>query len=65
MNLDEKNKENILNFVNSSKITRKDQLPTINRSSSLNSKKQTHAKIEEKSIRCEERPPLPKKPMRA
>lgn len=46
MQLDEKNKENILSFINSGKITRKDQLPNIKRSSSMNSKQQTRPKIE-------------------
>jgi hypothetical protein len=61
------NKENMLNFVNTNKITKKDQLPNIRRSSSLNSKNEQKIRlIEEKMILiCDERPPLPKKPLRA
>jgi hypothetical protein len=54
----------MLNFVNSSKITRKDHLPNIQRSSSLYGKKEVVQKIIEK-IQCEDKPPLPKKPIRA
>jgi len=46
MNFDEKNKENILNFLNTGKIQRKDQLPNIQRSSSMNSKQQTKVKVD-------------------
>lgn len=60
----EKNKENVFNFVNSSKVTRKDQLPNIKRSESLNGKQEQKIKATER-ILCEDRPPLPKKPMRA
>lgn len=60
----EKNKENMLNFVNSTKITRKDQLPNIQRSSSLNGRKEVVKKIMDK-IQCEDKPPMPKKPIRA
>lgn len=35
---DEKNKENVLNFINTNKITRKDNLPSIRRSESLSHK---------------------------
>lgn len=57
----------MLNFVNTNKITKKDQLPNIRRSSSLNSKNEQKIRlIEEKMILiCDERPPLPKKPLRA
>lgn len=57
----------MLNFVNTNKITKKEQLPNIKRSSSLNSKNEQKIRlIEEKMILiCDERPPLPKKPLRA
>lgn len=61
---EDKNKENNLNFVNSNKITRKDQLPSIRRSSSLRGRQDIRNKVEEKVL-CEEKPPLPRKPMRA
>lgn len=61
---EEKNKENVLNFVNTNKITRKDQLPTLKRSSSLNNKDEQKIKYTDK-ITCDDRPPLPKKPIRA
>ena len=43
--IEEKNKENLHNFVNSNKITRKDQLPSIKRSSSLNGKQRVLVKM--------------------
>lgn len=42
---EEKNKENLHNFVNSNKITRKDQLPSIQRSSSLHGRHIIKAKM--------------------
>ena len=42
---EEKNKENLHNFVNSNKITRKDQLPSIKRSSSLNGRQRVLVKM--------------------
>jgi NIMA (never in mitosis gene a)-related kinase len=62
---EEKNKENVLNFVNTGKVTRKDQLPNIKRCSSLNSKQEVKLKVDEKTLHHEDRPPLPKKPIRA
>ena len=43
---EDKNKENLHNFVNSNKITRKDQLPSIKRSSSVHSKQGVRVKME-------------------
>lgn len=48
---EEKNKENLLNFVNSSKITRKDQLPNIQRSSSMQGRREIVHKVMER-IQC-------------
>ena len=49
---DDKNKENTLNFVNSNKITRKDVLPTIKRSTSLKSRQDPRIKVIEEKILC-------------
>ena len=46
----EKNKENVFNFVNSNKITKKDQLPSIKRSSSLNGRQDNKMKVVEKVL---------------
>lgn len=65
---EEKNKENVASVANTGKITKKDVLPTIQRSSSLNNRKSDKMRlIEEKLIIiCEDRPPLPaRKPLRA
>jgi NIMA (never in mitosis gene a)-related kinase 1/4/5 len=65
---EEKNKENVGSVANTGKITKKDVLPNIQRSSSVNSRKSDRLRlIEEKLIViCEDRPPLPtKKPLRA
>ena len=48
----DKNKENTLNFVNSNKITRKDVLPTIKRSTSLKSRQDPRIKVIEEKILC-------------
>ena len=61
---EEKNKENVHNFINSSKITRKDQLPNIKRSTSLNGKQEMKIKLTEKMLN-EDRPPMPKRSIRA
>jgi len=47
---EEKNKENLHNFVNSNKITRKDLLPSIKRSSSLHGRQGAKLKVEEKVV---------------
>jgi hypothetical protein len=61
---DEKNKENVLNFTN--KNGSKELLPVLKKSSSLNNKEEQKIKYkDERLIACEERPPLPKKPIRA
>ena len=54
------------NFINSSKVTKKDQLPTIKRSSSLHHRHvgQRLRNVEEK-VSVEDRPPLPRRPLRA
>ena len=65
---EEKNKENVVSATNTGKITKKDVLPTIKRSSSVNNRKSDRLRlIEEKLIIItEDRPPLPlKKPLRA
>lgn len=49
---------------NTGKIIKKDQLPTIQRSTSLNRPSKLK-QIEDKMIQYENKPPLPKKPLRA
>jgi len=54
------------NFIQSSKITKKDQLPSIRRSSSLHGKQDAKIKMLEDKIMRDERPPIPRsRPMRA
>ena len=62
----EKDKENMHNFVNSTKVTKKDQVPSIKWSSSLNHRHagQRLRQVEER-VAVEERPPLPRRPLRA
>lgn len=65
---EDKNKENVASVANTGKITKKELLPTIQRSSSLNHRKSDRLRlIEEKLvIISDDRPPLPlKKPLRA
>jgi NIMA (never in mitosis gene a)-related kinase len=65
---EDKNKENVASAANTGKITKKELLPTIQRSSSLNHRKSDRLRlIEDKLvIISEDRPPLPlKKPLRA
>ena len=66
---EEKNKENSINshnFIQSSKITKKDQLPSIKRSSSLHGKQDAKIKMLEEKIMRDERPPIPRsRPIRA
>lgn len=45
-------------------MTKKDQLPNIQRSSSLHGRREIVAKVMEK-LHCEEKPPLPRRPIRA
>jgi NIMA (never in mitosis gene a)-related kinase len=65
---EDKNKENVASVANTGKITKKELLPTIQRSSSLNHRKSDRLRlIEDKLvIISDDRPPLPlKKPLRA
>ena len=63
---DSKEKENIVNFTGTNRITKKEVLPSIiKRSSSLNNKIDKIRVIDEKLRNCDEKPPLPKKPIRA